>query len=836
MGHHSQFFGPSDTPDLQPGLYNHEVFRLRSGNEQSSRAVKPAVSPAVKAEKYEPEDIRRKPPNQSAQAAIKQQQQRKRQRKTDNRDILNFTAFRKDELNSTRYLQYRERSRQKIREGTAGEQVWDDVAEDAFQRGMQHVTAITDDSALRAAHQINIPDIDFDRLHDDQMDAILQSCYANVGHTGNGRELSLAVPPAYGILGSNVPEDRRPFINRIEFEMNVLSPAQKPFHSYTTNQADIGASPRALEDVCNWRTTFPGLDDYYEQGQLPSDIVLVESNLSFSNQFPPEKSTLSIRFNISLAGASGREEWLTKADYYENGHPLDMKKFDRMNNIRKDGEWESPNTSRCPGSSDVQLQIPLQSMWWVQLFTKIAARKLEMQRNPYLLQQEEEWSRRYLEELSIMQELCIANGTSRKRVAIILWKFSQARAGDAATTTWRRLRPPPQRFKVNSPNQSPTPLLQHSMVLDSTLQNIAMPQPVSVQAERFLHHSNMLIEDSLCGSPPSACSPAYTDSFPSSTSTSFPPSVTHGFLAHEDSQESAYYSQEGDPHRHGSFASQSSFTFAPEPTYTFKQPLAYDEGLAYPTDSPAVDSQDQAFYSQHSFDTISHVQFSAQYGDHSREPDVDDFSGGQIHLSFEPDLSSTLYHTPYMPSPSAVPPNREPALGTHSHLEEVEDPTIAHGFGGDGLDAPETSVQLHTRNDYSALESQCTAEELAAIRLHDAEYGYPNEHLHNDCEAHGFGRLRDAVREPGGQSTLRTDLDSGSVEIEHARKSTGLDEMEEEIIEVEEGNEADHGFEFEEIEYEEEDQGRDGQPQNIGGVGVGGGDDYEEDDFHEDHL
>ncbi|KAL8713391.1 MAG: hypothetical protein Q9220_002590 [cf. Caloplaca sp. 1 TL-2023] len=923
MGHHSQSFVPGDTPGLQNAPYNHEVFRLRSGNEQSPRAVRPAGSPAVKAEEYEAEGIRRKLPSQSAQAAIKQQQQQRKKRRKTN-ECLNFTAFRQDELQSPRYLQYRERARTKIREGTAGEQVWDDIAEDAFQRaqpalrkvppmgrkklmvdgklqgrnelisikilrwtgknrtrkqvsshiqvlkpfmikipgcwfwpgsptktdhaayygtGMQHVTPITDDSALREAHQIHIPDIDFDMLHDDQMDAILQSCYANVGQTGNGSELLLAIPPAYGILGSNVP-DRPPFINRIEFEVVVLGPAQKPFHSYTTTQTDIGASPRALEDVCNWRTTFPALEDYCKQGQLPGDIVLIESNLNLPSQYPPNRPTLSIRFNVSLARASGQEKWLTKADYYESGHLLDMKKSNSDEDDRKDSEWETPNIFRCPRSSETQLQIPLQSTWWVQLFTKMAARKHAMQRDSFLLQQEEEWSRRYLEDLSIMQELRMDDGTCQKRIAIVLWKFSLVRAGEAATTTWRKLRPPPQRFKVNSPSQSPTPLMQHSMNLDSMLQEIAMPQPVSVQAERFLHHSNMFAEDSPCDSPSSACSPAYTytDSFPSSTSTSFPPSATPAFLTHEDSQESAYYSQEGDAHRHGSFASQSSYIFAQEETYAFKEPSTYDEGLAYPPEPPGVELPDQAFYSQHSFDAISQVQSSIRQDSYGGEADIDDFSAGQIQLAFEPDLSTHPYHTPYIASPSAVPSFLERGLGIqHSHLEEIEDATTAHDFGGgNGLDAPGTDARLHARTDYSALESHFTAEELTAIRLHDAEYGYPGEHsLHNYGESHELDRLPDAREEAarGDQPiTLRADLESGSsIASEHARKTAGgLDAIGIEMVEVEGGeDEVEHGFDFEDVVYQEEGagQGTDGPLQDHGDEHG-----FEEDDFREDHL
>lgn len=586
-----------------------------------------------------------------------------------------------------------------------------------------------------------------------------------------------ALPPPVGILGSNAP-GHGPFLSRIEFEMYILSPSGERIHNHTSNQAEIGAPSRALEEVCNWRSSYPLLENYYGQGQLDSEIILVESNLSLLSEYPPNGSTLSIGFNVNMAGLAGNERWSTKTEYYENnGQPVDMRAFYALNQIRKTFPWDTPNVFPGSGRSDVKLEIPLQSTWWVQLFTKMAKRKQETNHHPYLSQQEDEWSRRYLQEMSIMQELWVnreSDGASDSRVAIILWKFSQTRAGVAGTTTWRKLKPPPARIKVNSPIQSPAPPLQHSLVLDSALQTLAMPQAVSVNAERFLHKANLFAEDTegIVTEPRSArdsASPAlsldYTTSFPSSTSTSFPPSVTHGYLSHEESQESACYSQESERSRNGSLDAQYSFAFPHESCYPYQEPGAYNEDLTYISGSQEIESQDQAYYSQQSFDSRPDYHAQSQYDSFNGELTHDtpysahNFTGGQIQLSFEPhDIVSNaqiasapnMAHVPH-PSDTQGQTNEEELHPTSQSFPVVESNPVA------------ADQAHHTDFDFSTLESHFTPEEIAAFRAQDSEHhqhGELGELLRSHGEMHDFDHhpldTTESVEQPlGSAATTR---------------------------------------------------------------------------------
>ncbi|KAI4289760.1 MAG: hypothetical protein L6R35_000965 [Caloplaca aegaea] len=665
-------------------------------------------------------------------------------------------------------------------------------------------------------------DIDFGMMKDEDIDRYARSCYGPLGQVVCSTGASL--PPPVGILGSNAP-GRGPFVNRLEFEMYIQSPLGEKIHDYTSNQTDIGAPPRALETVGNWRARYPRLNKYHEQNQLDSEIILIESKLHLLAKYPPKGSTLSIGFKANMAGVIGDRQWMTRADYYENnGQPVDMKSFYARNNIRKSVPWDTPSVRHGNGS-DVQLEIPLQSTWWVQLFTRMAARKQETQHDPYLRRQEDEWSRRYLQEMSIMQEVWVQpglNGASDSRLAIILWDFSQTRTGERATTAWRELRPPPERIKVDSPSHSPSPPLQHSMVLDSALQTLEMPQATSPNTERFLHSANLfaagseravLEPHSARHSPSPAPSLDYTTSFPSSTTTSFPPSVTHGYLSHEESQDSACYSQESDRSRNGSQDAQYTLLYSQKPAYTYSEPSPYNDGLRYLSESRGAELPDQPYYSQPSFaSSMPPYNCQSQYDSFDGELINDDsfaahdFINGEIRLSLQRQDSLPNAHTVHDPHVACVQYPSE--MGSRTNEQEFQ--SVSRAFNGSDPEAM-AADQAHTSDfDFSTLETHFSPEILAALRAQDP--GHHLEHSaigdllssHSEMRDLNYYGLESPELVDGPSVPVTEDRfdDGGFVQVE---PNAGLGEIEEEEERFEEvgHDELDDELAFDEVKYQE---------------------------------
>ncbi|KAL9007029.1 MAG: hypothetical protein Q9188_000233 [Gyalolechia gomerana] len=767
------------------------------------------------------------------------QHPKKGRRRERSPEESNFQGLKPAELESERYLRYRDNARQKAKDNNGqGDDVWPDELENAFQLALRVVppmgrkkkkfegklcgrneliakkimlwTGVNRDrkkvsshiqvlknymidnpryKKSTAAHPSTFPELDFDNMGEEEINSFARSRFGNIGQAAYPDAVPL--PPPGGILGSNAP-DRGPRLNRIEFEMFVLSPTKEKVHNYTSNQSETAARSRGLEEIRNWHTSFPLLEKYYDQGQPDTDIILIESTLDLLSEYPPKNSTLSIRFMVNMTGVSGHEQWSTRADYYENnGQPVDMRRFYEMNNIPRASPLDTPNIFRGSENSDVKLEIPLQSAWWVQLFTKMAARKQEMKHDLYLSKQEDEWSRRYLQEMSVMQELWVnpgLDGASDSRVAIILWKFRQTRPDEAGTTTWRKLRPPPERIKIHSPRQSPAPALQHSMVLDSALKNLAMPQAVSVHAERFLQNSNLFAEDSerIVAEPHSAresASPAlsldYTTSFPSSTSTSFPPSVTHGYLSHEESQESGCYSQESDCSRTGSLDAQYPFAFSQKSTYTYTEPRTYHDDQRYLSDSHGFELHDPACYPQPSFDSISHFHAQSQYEPYNGELNVHgsydssfaahDFTGGQIQLSFQ---NHDLLSHAHPPPPSDVPHLEHPSE-SDEQMGAPELHAATHDFTGDGSGAMAEEQAQHAGFDFSAIEAHFTPDQVEALGVHDPAYtrhGELGEPLHDHEPLQDLDGPQTHSNDSAGRSLVITGNqfdDTAFVQVEH---------------------------------------------------------------------
>ena len=252
----------------------------------------------------------------------------------------------------------------------------------------------------------------------------------------------------------------RPSVQRIEFDMRIhAAQGMDIIHSYTTIQSEVGAHRRCLEDVVDWRLTYPDLAKIHrEQGLMNDEIILLETNFELMDGFPPVSSKLGIQLLLEMMCDPDYSEWMYNSRFYEQG----VFKLERSYPLK---------TSRVPHTNRTKIEdIPLESSWWINVFHKIAQRHQEVvaKKDPQAIRQEEEDARRYLREVSVMQEILATSARDRqkRRVAILLWRFRQTRGEEAATTTWRRIEPPPSNGIVNSPRPpKPKPPLR----LDETM-------------------------------------------------------------------------------------------------------------------------------------------------------------------------------------------------------------------------------------------------------------------------------------------------------------------------------------------------------------------------------
>ncbi|KAI9870030.1 MAG: hypothetical protein M1830_004770 [Pleopsidium flavum] len=474
-----------------------------------------------------PESIRTRAPPSTASSYAQSKGSRPQQRCLKGQ----LPILSRAELRCPEYLRYRSRQRQNL--GKDGKPVWSEPMEEAFQRALRepkpfrrrkakmesggpqqgsnewisrYIWMMTGEyrcrkqvsshiqtlkrimrknaewiSLVAAKEPVNCSKDHAERVRyvvDEQYEIQQQHLF-----DAHGTPLPPYIVPSSGdTLGSGLSITPQCSIEAIEFMMWVTPPApdnqrHEALHVYTTLQPEARRATVPLEDVPSWRSIFPHLASISNEEGIDSSIVLFETNFDLMTDNPPRRSRLGIDFFLDIANGSAYRDWEYVTSFYEKG------KCSRTytNSLRyyiDEGE----------GGGNTRVEMPLESSWWATFFFKITERKRERAKesggDTAAQRHEDERCRRTLKDMSVVQEVWASPNddlSPRRRVAILLWKFRQIRAGEAATTTWRNLVSPPPRITTNSPAPSTQ---EPPMTLDTTM-NDHVPHPVEIYTEPF---------------------------------------------------------------------------------------------------------------------------------------------------------------------------------------------------------------------------------------------------------------------------------------------------------------------------------------------------------------
>ena len=527
-----------------------------------------------------------------------------------------------------------------------------------------------------------------------------------------------------GILGSNVAPELS-CLRQIEFEMYVLDPRNNPIHSYTSIQSDIGSVPRNLEDVSAWHSTYPDLEFDYHKPQQNGEVILFEADFRLMDNHPTPGSKLGVDFFVTITRGIEFKDWNYATKFYENRVPVKSGENgylpeDPDNATLVDGVSGVLKHSEVPLTTDVRLEIAFRSSWWVSVFFNMTNKRLkvaeETKGDSNTLKQEEERANRYLQDMSVMQEVwATRNGTStRQRMCVFLWKFRLGNGG-TPTTTWRKLNLPIAEVKAESPYVSPKPIYQPSMNLDTALQFTTCPQPNPLYAEHFDHNANNLFAENserLLAAPPSESnSPLST---PTASQPSFTDPTHYGQIASSStlppyaSQPSTYHSQDfGYPSQSSTASSQDSidppddYAFSSQESGYISQDAIFDDTLTDPSqeDLYYASQPDLAYYGRDPTSNYEEALYTAaEQAQHHDQLDQDtrildanahhddrapishtdtlDFDGGQIHLSFteshEHGPPAMEYDSPYVVDATADGAESQQFEHQHQKLEDQE--------------------------------------------------------------------------------------------------------------------------------------------------------------------
>lgn len=517
--------------------------------------------------------------------------------------------------------------------------------------------------------------------------------------------------PPIEILASN--EYPGPTIRRVlEFVMVLKDKHDDEVlhHTYTSIQSETASAPKALTDVNNWREMYPPLATYYDQGQIDCPMFLFDTHLSLMDRLNPHNSGISTTFSLDISQGAQFTDWRSYTRCYKpNGYLVNTPEIELE--IEPDPKsFGLLDSHQVKGTDDTRLdRIGFNSKWWVKVFHNMINKRMEMKQigDPKLIKEEEERAIQYVQGITVMQEIWATHPVydhRQQRMAILLWKFSAARRGEVATTSWRRIS---SAYEVQSPHP---PSENPPMTLDTTLE-AASPYVAHYTTQPSVFSENptadLLAAPLSENSSPSMTPTPESRPFPSSTSTSFPSSISDSSYPVYSSQESSFQSQDSAYPGLGSLDSQDS---------------------AYPA-LVSLDSQGSgyALYEHHDIVEASHESYeSHEFADGSQEsyrseevvyhsqdslyqqaPDqlyeypyemVDapvtasthqDFTGGQIQLSYAPteDCQSS-YEAPLIAPQASMMPQHQliqhpEHFDQHDYVDRDPDDL---GGGHDGLD------------------------------------------------------------------------------------------------------------------------------------------------------
>ena len=167
-------------------------------------------------------------------------------------------------------------------------------------------------------------------------------------------------------------------IQEIDFNMCIHSPTGRqdkqlrpiiePWHTCTRVQSQMGAQPKTLAELNDWRLFFPDLASCLQDKRSEScEVLLFETSIDLMKTAPPAGSSVIIEFMVDICCDQDFHDWQIRSTFYEDKGKLESRPA------------KSSVKGQRSGSHRITVGVPLASKWWVKLFGNAMVQRREVE-------------------------------------------------------------------------------------------------------------------------------------------------------------------------------------------------------------------------------------------------------------------------------------------------------------------------------------------------------------------------------------------------------------------------------------------------------------------------
>lgn len=283
-----------------------------------------------------------------------------------------------------------------------------------------------------------------------------------------------------------------------DFHMYIRVPGsaeRTPIHTFTQSRRGATLFSKYLEEVPQWDTRFPCLQNIIRGKTLVCDVIHAHASLTLLDILPSDKELCIDCFFSSRESPQHSDNWHCTIKFYENDRSYSSE-LNQCEPLGDPAEIITNSINHVDDGSKRIYQVPFGSSYWAKKFSQIslALRKAESEGSkddPYIAANR---IRDHVGNITAVQEIYdfpLGATQGMPPSLVVIWTFHQAFPHEQGAVTWQRLERnmfAPEDFEENMDESEFVPgtsTLEGGEQFPSLNSSISQYQPIAFDFNSF---------------------------------------------------------------------------------------------------------------------------------------------------------------------------------------------------------------------------------------------------------------------------------------------------------------------------------------------------------------